>query len=244
MNYRLLIIKSDNAKLDNEKLDDWTLLRLKSPKNGEFNMYLAVLSGSGYDLFELTSYQHDSGSLFVDEHVQADCTVYLACKYDLNYFLVAMSMRASEIETEPKSISELKTKLADECLETKTSHLVDILKKLNINRDGLSKIFEVKGEGDDEMSVVLSQTKLIEWLKSKCDRLSAHFEAAMAAKVGAKASNKQTEAQQKDKTRMEAFEVVSQYINKYLAGKLRKELGLAAHLNDKTNDKETKRIKF
>jgi hypothetical protein len=95
-------------------------------------------------------------------------------------------------------------------------------------------MFDAK-ETSNGIQVRLNTTKIIDWLKDKCERLSTILENNAKNSTNITAKAKQTDEKDVNKFRLEAFELVSQYINNSLAGTLRKDLNLNSPLETNEN---------
>ncbi len=98
----------------------------------------------------------------------------------------------------------------------------------------LDSLFDTK-----ENQVQFNLEKCIRWL---CKKVSS-LEAFLTEKANASQSNKTKVKVDEEKCRVEAFELVAQYINKDLTGLLRKELKMSSPLEANDSNKMAKRVK-
>lgn len=114
--------------------------------------------------------------------------------------------------------------------------LKDSLKTLEMPTN-LDTLFDTKTKDSE---IKFNQDKCMKWLSNKVALLEAF--------LTKKASNAALETKSKVKvdtknSKVEAFELVGQYLNKNLAGLLRKELKLASPLDTNDNNNMSKRVK-
>lgn len=114
--------------------------------------------------------------------------------------------------------------------------LKDLLKTLEMPKN-LDTLFDTKAKDSE---IKFNQDKCIKWLSKKVTLLEAL--------LTKKANNAALETKSKVKvdpgtSKVEAFELIGQYLNKNLASLLRKELKLASPLDTNDNNKMSKRVK-
>jgi hypothetical protein len=224
--------------LNQKNLQDknFVIVKLKHPKSNELAPFLiTALNEKESKIYELLTYRQEMGSMFIDEYVQSECAIYLSAKFNINYFLISYVTSLSKYEFE--SIDSFKNAFLEFLLGSKKSLIKDSnfpLNNLSFSVDTLEKMFDAK-ETSNGIQVRLNTTKIIDWLKDKCERLSTILENNAKNSTNITAKAKQTDEKDVNKFRLEAFELVSQYINNSLAGTLRKDLNLNSPLETNEN---------
>ena len=101
----------------------------------------------------------------------------------------------------------------------------------------LEKIFDTKN-CDGEIQLKFNQTKCIDWLAKKCNALETHLKSVNVTQNTKAVVTEQTE----EKLKLEAYELMCQYLDKALNEPLRRELKLSSPLDTNDNNK-IKRVK-
>lgn len=237
MTKKIVILNNQNRKSLEE--NELKLVNLKHPKTAELVPFLLATNETTLSVYELISYAQDTSSIFVDNYVQSDPSVYLASEFNLKYFLIDFVYNSNEIQVE--SIDSFKEKFLQNLLTgDKSSPVGDfnipkLARKLTvINELYLDELFVIKRQdtGKNPIKIVFSKSKCIDWIKGKIGQLEKHFEkneSTESSKKSVKMEIAETRAQ------LDAFELVCQYISKDFYPNLRKELKLESSIIDETN---------
>jgi hypothetical protein len=219
------------------------LVKLKHPKAGELLPFLVSVNSEGnVNFHEIVSFYQELGSVFIDDYVQSENSIFLSSRFNLNYFLLSFVSSLTKFEFD--SIEAFKSKFIDFLTDAKdmlTKHPDCLFAKLEVSVSNLSKLFDVKETGK-RIEVRVNTSKVVEWLKSKVELLKVNLEkdGENSSRVQAKAKQQPVEESNAAKYRLEAFELLAQYVEKGLAESLRKDLHLASPLESSSENKRQK----
>lgn len=241
---KLIILNNENAiSLKNKEL---TLVKFKRPRSKELVPFLMTETKDTITFYELMSYTQDLASVFIDDHIQSESAVYLGAKFNLNYVLIeyvaSLSVAASKFDSFEAFKRSVLVHLFRDTLSG--DEFERLLKKLNIEKTSLTKLFDVTSIGNktEKFKIEFNKEKCVSWLKSKVELLKLKMD-EMAMAVATKQTTKLQQAnleKEEAKIRMDAFELVCQYLTGELCDLLRKEMGLSAPLNTSNENKKPK----
>lgn len=162
--------------------------------------------------------------------MQSDCLIYLASRFNIDYFLLYLVY--NQTNDSYASLDELKSKLLEMNSIEKSTWLADALtSKLVVTTRNYENLFDV----EDNTKLRYNQVKCMKWLKEKFNAVRLYLESqrVQASELKTKVKSEPDD----EKVKYEAFELVSQYLDKSLADKFRKELNLVNPLDDNGNNK-------
>lgn len=226
--YKILIL--NDAKLTellNAKESSFKIIKLKHPKQNESVPFILVQSensNSSLNLYELISYTQDMGSIFINDYVQSECMVYFSTKFNLRYFLIDFLSVSSQSDF--SSLNEFKEKflkhiLVDPSLDSSVKALFGNFVDTSI----LKEFCEIK-EDTKNFNVMFKMEKCLTWLVQKIDSIKLHIQSDLIKRDVAKEKIKEDKEKEEARWKMEAFELVAQFINKKISESLRKEVNL------------------
>jgi hypothetical protein len=218
------------------------LLKLKHPKAGEILPFLISINGENQLTFhEIVSYNQELGSVFIDDYVQSENSIFLASRFNLNYFFLNFVSSLNKFEFE--SIEAFTSKFIDYLTDTKDTLVKNpdcLLAKLSVTVSNLAKLFDVKEKGK-AIEVRINNSKVVAWLKNKVEFLRENLEKDSDNSNRVQVKVKQpVEEDNSAKFRLEAFELLAQYVEKSIAESLRKDLNLASPLESSSENKRQK----
>lgn len=130
------------------------------------------------------------------------------------------------------TIEELKSDLSDRSSLDKGT-----LKNLNVTvEETLEKIFDIEYDDEKNIRIQYNQNKTNKWLINKIETLEKHLSDTRELTPSTKTKPNQLDCT-KDSSRIEAFNLVSQYIDKSLSDIIRKEMNLSSPLDPNDNNK-------
>jgi hypothetical protein len=230
--YKILIL--NDAKLTellNTKESSFKIIKLKHPKQNESTPFILVQSensNSSLNLYELISYTQDMGSIFINDYVQSECMVYFSTKFNLRYFLIDFLSVSNQSDF--SSLNEFKEKflkyiLVDPTLDTSVKTIFENCVDTSI----LKEFCEIK-EDTKNFNVMFKMEKCLTWLVQKIDSIKLYIQSNIQSDLVKRDVTKEKIKDDKEKEeakwKMEAFELVAQFVNKKISESLRKELNL------------------
>jgi hypothetical protein len=217
------------------------LVNLKHPKANEITPFLVTCDEESRVVFhEIISYNQELGSVFIDDYCQTENCILIGSRFNINYFLLnyVTSLTKFEFDSTDAFTAKFVEFLTGGGKDWLSKNPASCLNKLKITAAGLGKLFDVTERGSKGVEVRLNTTKAVEWLKSKVELLRENLEKT-AVENASRAHVKVKQAVEEDVTskyRLEAFELIAQYIGKDLAESLRKEVKLASPLAESSSD--------
>lgn len=219
-----ILILDQSVKVELNEADLISLLHLRHPKEGQKVPFFVYETPDDINLYEMMNYCQENSCVFIDEYAQTDSFIYFLTKFNLGYFIIDFLTHTDQFEFE--SEIEFKKKLFNFLSESNFEE--DFIKKLNFPQ--LENFLDVV-KSDSNIEITLNASKCNEWLKAKILKIRDLIVSF---------SDKKNE-ENGDKSKQDAFDLVSQYLNRNVATKLRKELGLSSPLGESSN--ENKRSK-
>ena len=235
---KLVVLNTDN--LNQAELE---IIKLKHPKDNELVPFLVSIKKSNQvEINERVSYTQDLGTMFIDEYVQSECSIYMSSRYNVNYFLISFVSNLTKFEFD--SIETLHAKFIEFITDDKNLNKDSCLNKLVVSVSSLNKLFDVKETNDKKVEVKWNASKVLDWLKSKVEQLKENLERNAALNAAQQLTKiKQTEEEDNSaKFRLEAFELLAQYVDKNVGESMRKELNLQAPLETSENKRAKQRL--
>lgn len=219
-----ILILDQNDKVELNEADKISLLYLRHPKEGQKVPFFVYESPDGISLYEMINYCQENSCVFIDEYTQTDSFIYFLTKFNLGYFIIDFMTNTDQFGFE--SETDFKKKLFFFLSESNFEE--DFLLKLNFPR--MENFLDLE-KSDLSIEITFNASKCNEWLKSKILKISD---------LMLSFSEKKNDGND-DKLKQDAFDLVSQYLNRNISAKLRKELGLSSPLGESSN--ENKRAK-
>jgi len=230
--YKIVIL--NDAKLTeclNSNESSFKTIKLKHPKLNQFTPFILVQNEtieSSFNLYELVSYTQDMGSLFINEYVQSECLLYFSTKFNMRYFLIDFVSTTSQSDF--SSLKEFKEKFLKYILEeASVDNKIKTLFENSIESAQLKEFCDIK-EDAKGFCVKFSLSKCVKWLVQKIDPIKKYLESNNHSDLVKRETTKEKSKDDKDKEeakfKMEAFELVAQYVNKNVSEALKKELNL------------------
>ncbi|RNA39877.1 hypothetical protein BpHYR1_012483 [Brachionus plicatilis] len=219
-----ILILDQSDRVEFEEAKKIRLLHLRHPKEGEKVPFFVHESTDGINLYEMMNYAPENSCVFVDDYIQADTFIYFLTKFNLGYFVIDYLTNSDQFEFE--SELDFKKKLFNFLTESSIDE--ELLKKINFPEIGT---FLDLAKSDSTIEITLNNSKCYEWLKAKISKIS---------NLMASLSDKKNENNE-DNFKQDAFDLLSQYLNRNISAKLRKELGISSPLGESSS--ENKRAK-
>jgi hypothetical protein len=237
------------------------ICKLIHPKTNELCSFIISKSSndqSSYELYEIVTFgNQENSSLFIDNYVHSDVKIHICSVVDLRFFLISL---ANENRDEFKSIKDhlsslifgSKTRLIK--LEKDDKLLYEMVTNIDINKNNLTDLFDLNDDKNEEISkngqsIRFNQQKSLKWLKKKVIDLENYLKKIDATKflstsvgIQNKVNKSYTQTNESSVHKMEAFELVSQYLSKELSDLLRRELNFNSPLLD-SNDNSVQKVK-
>ncbi|CAF0738000.1 unnamed protein product [Brachionus calyciflorus] len=228
-----ILILNQTKIVDSADLKTIGILNLKHPKEGEKVPFLIHETCDDLIIYELINYTQETSCLFIDNYIQTDSLIYFLTKFNLCYFIIDFLTNCDQFEFE--SVDEFKSKLFKYLTDSKEEF--SSLSKLKL--PDLKLFFDVT-EDESKFEIIFNGSKCNEWLKTKIDKLCNLIETSNNG-VEIKKKLNDDPKDKNDKIKQEAFDLISQYLNKNISTKLRKELSLSSPLTELSS--ENKRAK-
>lgn len=218
----LILDQSDGGEISETK--KMSLLHLRHPKDGQKVPFFVHESIDGIVLYEMMNFCPENSCVFIDDYAQTDSFVYFLTKFNLGYFIIDFLTNSDQFEFE--SAMDFKKKVLNFLTESNFDE--DFVQKLKFPK--LENFLDLI-ESDSRIEITFNSSKCNEWLKSKILSIS---------NLMVSLSDKKTEDNE-NKLKQDAFDLISQYLNRNISAKLRKELGLSSPLGESSS--ENKRAK-
>lgn len=218
---KLLILNQAVLLRQLEDTSEINVIKLKQSKSGELGSFLLLGNSqeNSQELFELIAYTPEIGSAFIDNYVQSECLAYFATNFDFVYFLISLSYAD---KNNYNSLDQLTSNLLKSSEEHKDA--LQWLKQPSTVL--LEEIFDTDML-NNQIRIKFNQVKCMNWLGIKVKTVQRYL-----SDKSKRDSDKSIVDE--EKVKLEAFELVCQYLDKDLSGPLRKESQLSSPLD--TND--------